>query len=142
MKTTAILALALGSLPGLVNADVVFQVGGPDGTFAVAQVDQGDQVLTSKRNNPLFKNAINAVVLNAGETLNGLERACGCVGWEDVCEDGAIRHDSRQQVNIFQSVDDAEVGEAAGAENGQWATNEGVADQPNPRAFHGFQKDL
>ncbi|OIW33578.1 hypothetical protein CONLIGDRAFT_677351 [Coniochaeta ligniaria NRRL 30616] len=62
-------------------ADVVFQVGGPGGTFALAQVDQGDQVITSQLNNPLFKNAINAFVVNAGEVLDGRPQACGCVAF-------------------------------------------------------------
>ena len=38
-----------------VHADVVFEVGGPDGTFAVAQVDQGEQVLTSQRRSLILR---------------------------------------------------------------------------------------
>lgn len=39
------------------------------------------QLTRLTEHNPLFKTAINVVVANAGETINGMSQACGCVAF-------------------------------------------------------------
>ncbi|KAJ9158431.1 hypothetical protein NKR19_g3297 [Coniochaeta hoffmannii] len=81
MKTSAFVSFAASILLKLINADVALQVNGPGGTFAVTLLDQGDQLISSREHSPLFKTDMSAVVLNAGETINGQSQACGCVAF-------------------------------------------------------------